>query len=229
MVPANSCTMRCLSEAGGMTEIEAATALGGAVACGVVRAWVRRLEAQGELDEDVVTYGSACSGGADTVAAGVAAELGDRFWYLFCAERNRKRRRALWRGWGEAGLEEWRCHADAREGAAVSESPVHFWALTANCNEYSGRNHHGSDDGARESLVDVYRCLDYVRTRTPGVVFVENVATQRVVGALSAMLGALTRYTWEMCVHDAINVGGGPSARRRCVWVGRVRPEHRWW
>ena len=222
-VPPRSAAMQCISEGGGLTELQAVEALGEAVHVGVGRAWVKRLISQGRLRGPILRYGSACSGALDTVAASVAAEIEGRLQFEFASEIKAKRCAALSYGWASAGLMRERCHSDARCPPATTESRVDFWSLTSSCQAYSDRNHNASDEDARESLVDVYQSLDYVRLRSPDVVFVENVASARVVRPLSAMLSALVQYEWEMCVCDALDVGGGPTARKRCYWVGRLR------
>ena len=202
-----------------LTVRQATSALGRAVHVAAAGCVLDMLLSWRATDAGVLTYGSAFSG-VDTVAAALDVKMREGQWrYEFLAELNERTREAARAAWAQRGLQEARCHTDARRLAG--ECWVELYVITPECVEFAACQHDADHARQAESLRDTNCALDYVRRRQPHFVLVENVDEVTAVAPVSGMLGSLPGYAFErvvVCPSVHLNV---PVRRRRSFWLGR--------
>ena len=111
-----------------LTPLQALACLGRGIHVGVARRVVHELVARGLL-RNGCRYGSACSG-IDMFAAGVEAEVGTSWRYMFASESCDRTCSALCSAWRCRGLAEVNCFTDAGSDAAASAVSVDLWVYT---------------------------------------------------------------------------------------------------
>lgn len=198
-----------------VSAIQASCLLGESVQATVARAL---LESHLGPAPSGLTYGSAFSG-VDTIAEAVDVWSRGTMQYVHAAEKEELPRRVLARAWRERGLAASAISHDARVVDHTAPS-VDIYAFTAQCQPFSTRNHRPSPLRSARSLLDCHRSLDYVRSRQPRAVLVENVAEASIVMPLTDMLLRIPGYTWHGGTLDSSTHFGIPMARKRYYWVG---------
>jgi len=174
-----------------VTPCQAVTMLGRGVNVPVARALIAQLMSEGYIGRGV-RYGSAYSG-IDLIAEALDQETGGDFNYCFASEGDSKVRPVLLATWAARGLREERCYEDALGEGARGEEEVELFSLTASCEQFSRRNHHGSCEARSLAISDISQCMEYVRRKMPRVVLTENVAEPSVMHAITSMLTRLGR------------------------------------
>ena len=202
---------------GVLSKNQAVACLGRSVSVHVARRIVALLVSRGLIARGL-RYGSAYSG-IDTFAVAVDEATGGEWEYSFASEANETTRGGLLRAWGQRGLRDEMCFRSAQSPEATAAPYVDLMVITANCEDYSPRNHSRDAAKQRSSLEDVWECLSYVRAQRPRVLVVENSTDARVVAPLTGLLSRLEWYTLEAGELDPREVAGAPVARERHFWV----------
>ena len=216
-IPAGSPLMRMLSSPTPLTVIQAVSCLGQSIHVGVGRSLVSKLLGDGVLTCGL-SYGSAYSG-IDTFAAAVDVETCGKWAYMFVSEKCKTVRKALLSAWGCRGLEHVSCYKNACSSGATTAPYVDLWVISPSCEAYSRRNHSRKGTVQARALCDVGAAFEYVHTRRPRVVVVENVNEKTVSGPLTGILSRLKGYSIEAGPLDPRVVANAPMERDRHFWV----------